>query len=189
MIGVKTKQERQELRDRLYDAMTTLYREIREVELQVQKNRLAQARRGRTTPRSLAEEIWAGYDKSKIMIFPEDFIPKDTPCETIELPAGPGKVLNDLFTPPSLRVGSVVIPLKEIERVHFTKAVSDAGRSGPVPIPRDPDICKNILSRYQTYLADRERVFSELAGEFTADEAIHEKVVRELFRLAQKAQR
>lgn len=186
MIGVKKKQERRELRARLYEAMTALYREIREVELQVQKNRLAQARRGRTTPRSLAEEIWAGYDKSKIMIFPEDFIPKYTPFEMIELPAGPGKVLNDLFTPPSLKVGSVIIPLQDVERVHFAKAALDAGRSGPVPIPHDPGICKNVLSRYRTYLAEREHEFSELSGEFTADEAIHEKVVRELFRLSRK---
>jgi hypothetical protein len=186
MIGVKGKKERKGLRVKLYEAMTALFREIREVELQVQKNRLAQARRGRTTPRSLAEEIWVQYDKSKIIGFPEDFIPKDTLCETIELPAGPGKVLNDLFTPPSLKVGSVIIPLQDVERVHFAKAALDAGRSGPVSIPHESAICKNILSRYEGYLAEREREFSGLAGEFTADEAIHAKVVRELFRLSNK---
>jgi len=186
MIGIKEKRERVALRERLYEAMTVLYREIREVELQVQKNRLAQARRGRTTPRSLAEEIWGQYDKSKIMSFPEVFIPKDTPCETIELPAGPGKVLNDLFTPPSLKVGSVIIPLQDVERVHFAKAALDAGRSGPVSIPHDSVICKNILSRYEAYLAERDKEFSVLAGEYTSDETMHAKIIRELFRLCNK---
>ena len=47
---------------------TRLYREIRSTEKKMQKFRSQTARHGRTTPKSLAEEIWESFDEKPAVV-------------------------------------------------------------------------------------------------------------------------
>jgi hypothetical protein len=186
LLGISDAAERETLRAELYAEMTKLYRDIREAEKKMQKFRAATARRGRPTPQSLADEIWESLDTKPQVKTPLDFAPLDD-AETIELPAGKAEIVDDLFHARSLSIGGHYIALGRIARAHFAKALSDCGISGSVRIPNDPDACEIALQQYQEHIQQLTDEFTNLAAVYTADEAMQQRVVRELWRKVRQA--
>lgn len=74
LLGIANGVERAEFKNDLYDQMTSMYQEIREVELKKQVERRTTVRRDNASPHSVAEEIWEEFDKSAIRVFPAEFL-------------------------------------------------------------------------------------------------------------------
>ena len=181
LLGVRRSAEREALRAELYAEMTKLYRSIRETERKMQKFRVAAARRGRPTPHSIADEIWDNLETKPQTKTPLDFAPLED-AETIDLPAGKAQVVDDLLHPRSLFVGGRYISLKRIARARFAKALSDCGIIGSVRIPNDSEVCEVAFQQYEEHVQQFTDEFTRLAAAYTADEAMQQRVVRELWR-------
>ncbi len=183
LLGITDAAEREELRAELYEEMTRLYRSIRIAEKRMQKHRAATARGGRTTPKSIAEEIWEGLETPPQARTPLDFL---TAVDTrpVVLPSGRAQVVDNLFNPASIVVGAEHVELGHVARANLAKAVSDCGISGEVLLPVDPADCADALRSYQEYREELTAEFMQWASDYTADEEMQERVARELWRRA-----
>jgi len=183
LLGLLDSAERAEIGDELYVQMTTLYREIKEVELKKQVERRITARRERASPRTIAEEIWEEFDKAQIRVFPTDFVSDGEATERVTLPAGKPKVLDDLFHRGAVQINGNVIKLGSKERAEFAAEMAQQGNYGPSPIPKDDWACERALEALRLYETQMEAKFRELAAERSADAETQTRIVRELWKL------
>jgi len=76
-----------------------------------------------------------------------------------------------------LKIDDDYIELGDIRRALLAKAVYDAGRRGPVPIPKDPAHCARIVERIERYLDNlREEIWNRAALK-TSNEKVQARVV------------
>jgi hypothetical protein len=136
LLAYSSAAERVAVREELYQEMTRLYTEIRDVELEMQAFRRVAARRERASPRTIAEEIWEEFDKAQIRSFPVDFIPDGEATETVTLPIGTPKVLHDLFHKATLQVNGHQIQLGTKVRAEFAARLRNLDALGMRPFPR-----------------------------------------------------
>jgi hypothetical protein len=183
LLGIEEGEEREKVRTQLYSDMTLLYGEIREVELKKQVERRVTARRDRASPQTIAEEIWEEFDKAQIRAFPADFISGGEPTETVTLPAGKPKVLDDLFHKATLQVNGKLIKFDSKARAEFARKIVELGHYGEVPIPKADRACGRALDAYHRYESQIESKFRELAEERSADPETQSRIVRELWKL------
>jgi len=186
LIGITDASERAALREELYTEITRIYRTIRSAEKKMQEFRSRAARKGRPTPRSIAQEIWELMEDKPAYRTPLDFA-AGADSEEIELPEGKARVASDLWNGHSLLVGSRNVALQHPLRVAFAKALSDCALHGPVLIPIDPDIARQALREYDEYVDQMNAAFAGQAGEHTSEPEMQERVVQELWRLLRNA--
>jgi methylase of polypeptide subunit release factors len=183
LMGYSDLAEREAIRDELYSEMARIHHEIRGAEVEMQKFRRITARRDRASPHTIAEEVWEEFDKTQLRIFPGDFIPAGEPVESVTLPAGKPKVLDDLFHKGSLQLNGNIIKLGSKSRAEFAAKIAELGHYGPVPIPKSDRACDRALEAYRRYEAQLECTFKDLAEERSADSEIQSRIVRELWKL------
>jgi hypothetical protein len=183
LVGYVAEAERTGIREELYGEMSRIYREIRGAEVEMQKFRRITARRDRASPHTIGEEIWEEFDKAQLRFFPADFIPKTEATETVALPAGKPKVLDDLFHRGAVQINGKAINLGSKARAEFAAKVVELGHYGPTPIPTSDRACEKALESYRRYEAQMEAKFKELAEERSADPEIQSRIVRELWKL------
>jgi hypothetical protein len=184
LIGVRQQEERARLRDTLYGSMRQIYKETRKAELKMQVLRRRMARRGKLTPRSIAQDIWETFDKIALRHFPYDFIPDETQVEYLDLaPAKKVRLIDDLFQKGALRANGHTYALRHPDRAQFAARVLEEGHSGRVAIPTQPGICARALSEHDKYRTDMGEAFRERVAEYTADEEWQDKIVAELWKL------
>jgi hypothetical protein len=183
LVGYGAEGERTGIREELYGEMTRIYREIRGAEVEMQKFRRITARQDRASPRTIAEEIWGEFDKSQLRNFPGEFIPDGEPVQTVSLPAGKPKVLDDLFHKATLQVNGSLIKFGSKTRAEFAAKIAELGHYGEVPIPKTDRACERALESYRRYEAQMESTFKDLAEERSADPDIQTRIVRELWKL------
>lgn len=181
LLGVADAEERKQLRAELYLEMTRLYRSIRASEKRMQGFKSQSVRKGRVTPHSIAGEIWDSFKEKPVYCALLELAAKSD-YETIDLPKGKARAVNNLLNQHSLFVNGEYIALGSIERVEFAKALSDGRCSGPVPIPHESTVCRDLLTelKHQEYALQTQ--FAEKAEDYTADEAMQKRVVSELWR-------
>jgi hypothetical protein len=184
VLGVSESEERQRLRNELYGEMKRLYREIREVELKKQVERRITARQGRASPRTVAEEIWAEFDKSQLRAFPADFLHDGEPMESITLPAGQPRILDDLFDRGAVQVNGTVVQLGSKDRAAFAAKMIELGNYGDAQIPKADRACQRALESYDRYEKQISATLQEMAEERSADPEIQSRIVRELYKLS-----
>ncbi|HLY59995.1 MAG TPA: N-6 DNA methylase [Terriglobia bacterium] len=182
-MGLTEKSERDRLRSEMYAELARFYREGRQLDLKAQANRRITARRDHASPRTIAEEIWAEFDKAQIRKFPADFIPDAELTETVSLPEGKPKVLHDLFHRGAIQINGTVIKLGSKERAEFAAETAERGNSGPNPIPKNDRDCERALAALRDYETQMESTFRELAEERSADTEMQTRIVRELWKL------
>jgi hypothetical protein len=182
-LGIPVSDNREEIRNELYRQMTSLYQEIREVELKKQVERRTTARRDRASPRTIAEEVWEEFDKSALRAFPLAFMPTGEETERVTIPAGKPKVLDDLFERGAVQINGNVIRLGSKARAEFAAKIAELGHYGPVPIPKSDRACERAVEAYRRYEADMESTFKNLAEERSADAEVQSRIVRELWKL------
>lgn len=102
----------------------------------------------------------------------------DVPHDVIELQDGKCRVVeHPLLGSACLQIGDDYIELGDIRRVNLAKAVFESGRRGPVPIPKDPEHCAQILERYERHL---DRLYEEVWNRVvlkTSNERLQAKIV------------
>jgi type I restriction-modification system DNA methylase subunit len=185
LLGISEKKERQALRAELYSEMTQLYREIRATEKKMQKFRAETARHGRLTPQSLADEIWETFAQPPQAKPLSAFVPPTAKADLIILPAGkPKAVVADMFNANSLQFGKQFILLGSPERVSYALHLSESGAIGQVPVPVEPAVCATAVKEYQQQQAMLAALFEQAAANYTTDEQLQARIVRELWRKA-----
>jgi len=189
IMGISSPQERSELRSQLYEQLTKFYREIRETELKMQKHRAASARQGKITAQSLADEIWEAWSDRPQARLLSEFVPANTECQTIALPAGRLKpVFGDMFNPNSLQYGREFVQLGTQERVEYVMVLAHGGVSGSIRIPVASSACAVALQKFQLQEETISHRFQEAAAGYAADEQMQTRIIRELWRRARKRQ-
>ena len=183
-LGYSDGGERSALLGQLYSELTEIYREIRSVEVEMQKFRRATARQDNASPHTIAEEIWVEFDKTLMRPFPGDFVPHAELTESVTLPAGKPKVVDDLFHQGGLQINGDVINLGSKTRAEFAAKIVELGHYGATPIPKSDRACGKALESYRRYEAQMEAKFNELAQERSADPDTQSRIVRELWKLA-----
>jgi len=183
LLGLQNEAERKALREEMYREITCVFKEIREVELEMQEFRRITARRDRASPRTIAEEIWEEFDKSGIRPFPQAFISSNEETEQVTIPAGKPKVLDDLFDRGALQVNGSIIRLGSKSRAEFAAKIVELGHYGPAPIPKSDRACERALEAYRRYETQMEAQFRDLAEERSADAEIQSRIGRELWKL------
>jgi methylase of polypeptide subunit release factors len=182
LLGLRESAEQAEIRNELYSQISSLYREIREVELKKQVERRITARRERASPHTIAEEIWEEFDKAQLRVYPADFIPATEATETVALPAGKPKVLDALLEG-TLQVNAALIELGSKVRAEFAAKIVELGHYGLAPIPKSDRTCEKALESYRRYEAQIDSAFKDLAEERSADPETQSRIVRELWKL------
>jgi hypothetical protein len=183
LLGITDDNQRQEFLAELYADLTSFYTEGRELDLRAQANRRITARRERASPHTIAEEIWEEFDKTQLRTFPGDFIPDGEPVETVTLPAGKPKVLDDLFHKATLQVNGNLVKFDSKTRAEFAAKAVELGHYGETAIPEADRACERALESYRHYEAQMDAKFKELAEERSADPEIQSRIVRELWKL------
>jgi hypothetical protein len=189
LLGIAESDNREEIRNRLYREMTSLYQEIRQVELKKQVERRTTARRDRASPHTIAEEIWEELDKSALRTFPLAFIPTGEETEQVTIPAGKPKVLDDLFERGAVQINGNVIRLGSKARAEFAAKIAELGHYGASLIPKSDRACERALEVYRRYEAQMESTFKDLAEERSADPEVQSRIFRELWKLFYAANR
>ena len=183
LMGYKDAAERNALLAELYSEVTRIHRDIRSAEVVMQKFRRETARRDSASPRTIADEIWEEFDKSQLRAFPENFIPKDEATETVALPAGAPKVLDDLFERGAVQINGSVIRLGSKTRAEFAAKAAELGHHERIAVPKNDRACERALEGYRNYEARLESTFRDLAEERSADAEIQQRIARELRKL------
>jgi type I restriction-modification system DNA methylase subunit len=183
LLGISNKQERERLRAELYSEITTLYRQLRVAERKMQRFRSATARHGRASAQNIAYEIWEALETPYLYKTPVDFIPKGSRTEKIDLPTGRARIIKgNMFQPDSVEVGETLIELDDPVRCEFVKKLADTGTHGEISIPLQSERCQKALEDYQEYVSQTNDEFAGLAAAYTAEEAMQERVVKELWK-------
>jgi len=185
LMGYKDAAERNAMLAELYSEVSRIHQDIRSAEVVMQKFRRETARRDSASPRTVAEEIWEEFDKSQLKNFPVDFISASEPAETVTLPAGTPKVLEDLFDRGAVQINGSVIRLGSKARAEFAAKAAELGHHHePIQVPKTDRACERALEAYRRYEAQLESTFRDLAEERSADSEIQERIARELWKLA-----
>jgi hypothetical protein len=109
-------------------------------------------------------------------------------AEEIDLPEGKAKVLAaDLWDSARVRIGRHLFPLGDLGRARFVAALAEDGIHGAVAVPLAAEECQEALAQHERHTAALNGEFADYAAEYTSDEAMQEKVVRELWRLLRHA--
>lgn len=182
LIGIKTSAERNALRAELYSEMIDLYRSMRVAEKLMQKYRGQSSRQGRACVYSIAEEIWKSFSLKPQFRTPLNYIGSQK-GQVIELPVGKARILSaNLLETAAVAIGTWAKDMKDVARAKFVKALSDEGVSGTVCVPDEPAICAAAVEKYEQHKQSVDEQLVSTAAQYTADEKMQERVVRELRR-------
>jgi hypothetical protein len=186
VLGVKAAKERKRILSDLYASVRDLHRELRNLELKAQANRLRAARRGKSTPQSIAAEIWDALVQEmgeEMRRFPSDFLPKPSPkdSETLDIPEGKA-VVEEMFGEFSVKVGRKRFPVGAETRAELLVALINEGVSGRVALPSSFAACQRILDDWRMYRATLRERFEQLAAQRSGDPHIIERIVSDLYR-------
>lgn len=178
LLGEESDQARQEWVNRLYSEIRSFYGAMKEKELLAMKNRAVTARGSTISPAEMAGEIWDTIAPSLKQCFPDDFISQGEAVETMDLPEGKFRTINE---PLMGRVGFDIddrhTELGDERRLELVRAIFAFGRRGAVPIPHSGEACATILTRFRAY---EDQVLAEFAyhvAEKTANEKMQAKVL------------
>jgi hypothetical protein len=178
LLGEGSTQARRVWVDRLYAEIRSFHGAMKEKELLAMKNRLATARGSTVSAADMATEIWDAIDPSLKQRFPEDFISQGETVETVELPDGKFKTIDE---PLMGRVGFSIdgrhTELGDERRLELVRAIFTFGRRGPVPIPCSGEGCATVLNRFRAYDDQVLAEFSHQAGQRTASEKMQARVL------------
>jgi len=194
LLGIEDSQEREALRERIYHAIETDYRAIRERELIAQKDRARSKRKGRVTAGDLAHDIWESEKANlRLLEFPRDFILGRRNTFRFNLPSGKVEVGHAMMetgryvAAGSIRVGGpsgTVHPVGSVSKCEFLQAASECGRYGVIEIPKDDSDCESAVREFRSYVADLQLRFQALAEQRTSHIKKQQAIAKILLRSA-----
>jgi hypothetical protein len=184
LLGVNSKQRRNELIGELYSFLREFFELTRQKEEKAIINKNKSKRRSRVKPEEIAaqvfEEIKSSYPQM-LRQYDPDFLDKQRPFDTFELPTeGEPEPYKDLFKQGVIfkkgkrRVG--FIEWKNTAQGDLIIKNANTGIRGFVRFPREEDECKRVLNQFSGFIERRRQVVRELIANRTADEEMQEKV-------------
>jgi type I restriction-modification system DNA methylase subunit len=179
LLGESEPNRRCDLRCRLYEEMTKMYRGIREKELLAIENKKRMQRQRRRSPTEIADETIRELDEGLLREFPMDFLDPTWAVQTIRLPRGQARLrAHALLDDHGIEVDAQHIDLGSSDRARFAKTLCDLGRFGDQPIPVDPQHCRTVLSTYSQYREQlRTDIADRVAGK-TTDPKLQSRVLK-----------
>ena len=186
LLGISDPQERLQWRDALYNEMTHLLRDIREMERDMQKSRNKTSGLKKLTLDALAQEI---LDSAQIegeelkWRTPLEFLPNDAPCDLLWVPVGrPEKRDSNLFEDDAVHISGETIQTGSPLRSRWVEALAISGLSGELRVPTQDELLESALRDWEDAVADLEAQLQEWAANYNADAIKQKKLVAELKR-------
>ncbi len=93
-------------------------------------------------------------------------------------PGRPRVRSHELLGEHGIEIEGQFLDLGNPERAHFAKALCDLGLHGSLPIPMEPEHCRQALGRYQAYREQMHAEFAERAGQKMTDAKLQARVVK-----------
>ncbi len=185
LLGVGSKARRDELINELYSFLREFFELTRQKEEKAIANKNKAKRRSRARPEELAaqvfEEINANYPQM-LRRYDPDFINKQRPFDTFELPAeGSPEIYKDLFKKHGVvfmrgKRRTAFIETKRPAQDGLIVEVANSGVRGFTRFPREEDECNRLLQVYSDFIEKRRQVVRGLIEDRTADEDMQEKI-------------
>jgi len=185
-LGVAQFAEQDSLLTAIYDQLRTRLLGTRNLELIAQRNRLRAARRGRTTPMSIAAEIWESLEAKEqgdLRPFPSSFLPSTDSggTEVLDLPEGHA-TMAQMFGSFSVNIGGKSFAVGSEVRAKLLIALANEGIFGPVAFPESDTACRRALRDWQGFRDMLHDEFQNLAAQRTADPQLIVKIIADLWR-------
>ncbi len=181
MLGVSDSAARSELIDRLYEATSQHFRDIRVVEIEKMEQR---ARSGgkRLNIHDLAADIWDAVELSDSLSVRQWLTESPRADAWVDVPEDRPVVLldNPLFPDHTVYFGR-----SRKEQVHcgsrsqaqLVLHLAELGVRGSLKIPGDAESANDLLVRVEARLAEARTAFSELVESRTGDSRIREQLL------------
>ena len=185
LIGVRNKDKRKKLRERLYQEVVLFYRQVRMLELQAMENRRRAKKSRIASARDVAAEIFDSVEPTLLKHFPDDFLPADEPLETVELPEGKVMIYgrDDFYDSKSVLVGKEKLNFRHRAQAELAKFHCDLERRGFVKLPVSEDGCSRVINAWNSYAREMGQIFEPLAAERTEEAERVGAILLELQRL------
>ncbi|MFN3422923.1 MAG: hypothetical protein ACK40X_14515, partial [Armatimonadota bacterium] len=158
-MGFTNRKEREQVRQQLYEAVTTLVREriYRAASVQPKGKSSVKA-----SVEQLAQEIiLSDFPLSERKTFPDDFVPKTAKGQWLDLPTGEVRLVKgNLFEPSKVVVGEQVLEFDSLFKAQFVAIAIQIGLHR-VFVPDDDKVLQEALDNYAKYVSAMERKVNE----------------------------
>ncbi|HUW35002.1 MAG TPA: hypothetical protein VM223_25610 [Planctomycetota bacterium] len=200
MIGVVSKEERNELLDALYLYLREFFELTRQKEEKAIVNKKKAKRRGPAKPAEIAQQIYdqiCEEEPGLLRKYDPDSLGVNTgqPYDTYDFPSeGTATTDQGLFNSHGVafvkgKKTLAVIDTKNEAQDALIIAVASTGVRGLVRIPRDEAECRRVLGEFETFIAHRSQRARELIEARTADADLQEKIMQSLGTLLLQGER
>ncbi len=158
-LGFSDRKEREQVRQQLYEAVTTLVQEriYRAASVQPKGRSAVKA-----SVQQLAQEIIVSdFPLSERKTFPDDFVPKTGKGQWLELPTGEVRLVEgNLFEPSKVIVGEKEFEFHSPFKARFVAIAAQMGLRR-VFVPDDDTVLQKALADYAKYVSAMERKVNE----------------------------
>jgi methylase of polypeptide subunit release factors len=185
LLGVTSAKEREALIERLYGYLREFFEQVRHKEERAIANKNRSKRKAAITPAEIAAQVMAELrDKHPALLKSyADFLESGQPFNTYELPAtGEPELHADMFaTDGSVRFlrgkkQMALVSAKTRDQAELLVAVAKSGVRGLVRVPLDAGHCRQLRSRYESFVENRQRLAKAMIAERSGDINIQEAV-------------
>ena len=181
MLGVSDSAARRELIDRLYEATSQHFREIRVVEIEKMEQR-ARSEGKRLNVHDLAADIWDAVELSDSLSVSQWLTESPRAAVWVDLPEDRPVVLldNPLFPDHTVYFGrsrKEQVRCGSRSQAQLVLHLADLGVRGRLKIPGDTESANDLLVRLEARLAESRTAFSELVESRTGDSRTRERLL------------
>jgi hypothetical protein len=186
MLGLPDPQERQNLIERLYEATSRHFRDIRVVEIQKMEQR-AVSNNKRFNAHDLAADIWDAAQLEDAIPLAEWIGQHPESKSLVNIPdERPAELSNDvMFSPNTVYFGKKSKSFSDCQsrgQAELVAYLANLGISGDVKLPADLSPCLKLIDRVNRRIAVAMEHFDELVKSRTGDDRIRQQLTEVLQR-------
>lgn len=170
-LGFTDAEERKQVQEALYEAVTGLVRTRLEKAQSVQAE---ERKRRRASAEAIAEALLQDFDPDMVKSFPKDFTPRKYVHTVIALPAGADDF--ERLTMNRLRVGEKLLEFDEPDEALFLHYALQSGARESVHLPTHEPTLQKAIRAYAQYLDDLEKYLTDLAASRTRDRKLKARI-------------
>ena len=186
LLGVKSKKERDEWINRLYELLHQFFEETRRKEEQAIVNKNATKRKGAVSPQDLATQLAAELNTHESHLFRtyrdffnesgvgDSWIAREVPTEGVPVVHVDLHDVGIRFMHGKKQTEFVSLPSEDHAALAVT-AILELRRE-TVQLPRSDTLCNSLHRAFKTFLDNRNRRLRQVIAERVADEEVQEKV-------------
>lgn len=191
MLGVSSKQERQQIIDQLYSYLADFFEWTRQKEEKAIQNKNQSKRRKKVRPTDLVNQIMETIksEYGTLLRTYDDFIDLSQPYDTYEVPTdGAVEAHDDLFERNAIRIinkkskQTPTITTRHEAQRDLLLLLTQNGIREFVRVPLDEEGAKAVEKRFREFLVRRQTTIQTLVEERTADPEVQEKVFTQLMK-------